>query len=39
VLNTDSNFDRKAFRSQLLGMLSNARRIRPALVEAMKNNP
>ena len=39
VLNTDSNFDRKAFRSQLLGVLSNARRIRPALIEAMKNNP
>ncbi len=36
VLNTDSNFDRKAFRSQLLGVLSNARRIRPALIEAMK---
>ncbi len=39
VLNTDSNFDRKAFRSQLLGMLSNARRIRPALIEAMKTTP
>ena len=39
VLNTDSNFDRKAFRSQLLGVLSNARRIRPALIEAMKTAP
>ena len=39
VLNTDSNFDRKAFRSQLLGMLSNARRIRPAIIETMKTAP
>lgn len=32
VINTDSNFDRKAFRSQLRGLLSNARELRPVLV-------
>ncbi len=31
VLNTDSNFDRKAFRSQIKGLLSNARKILPTL--------
>lgn len=33
VLNTDSNFDRKAFRSQLKGLMSNAEALRPILSE------
>ena len=31
VLNTDSNFDRKAFRSQIKGLLANARKLLPSL--------
>ena len=33
VLNTDSNFDRKAFRSQLKGLMSNAEALKPILAE------
>lgn len=31
VINTDSNFDRRAFRSQLLGLWANAERLWPEL--------
>jgi hypothetical protein len=31
VINTDSNFDRRAFRSQLKGLLANAERLWPEL--------
>jgi len=34
VLSTDSNFDRKAFRSQLLGLLAAADRLLPLLASA-----
>jgi hypothetical protein len=32
-LNTDSNFDRRAFRSQIKGILTIARKIGPTLIQ------
>ena len=39
TINTDSNFDRKAFRSQLKGLLAIALKVRPALRGYVKEQP